>query len=156
VRGREGGRRQGEGSCQGRPAPAQPDPPTLPPPPHSVVYDIGTPRESFEWYRVRGAPPADCVVGREKVDVMAFPPAAAGSSRAAPRVGGGGRGGPGGGPRPRAGRGTPPPARSAPGGASAAAAAAAAAFANAPLGGFEDDAFGGGAPAYASGYRGAY
>ena len=80
MRGREGGRRQGEGSCQGRPAPAQPDPPTLPPPPHSVVYDIGTPRESFEWYRVRGAPPADCVVGREKVDVMACPPAAAGSS----------------------------------------------------------------------------
>ena len=124
----------------------------------SIVYDIGTARESFEWFRVRGAAPTECVVGRERVDVRSLPPPAPGAARAAPRaaVAGGGSAPSGVGGRARArgvgasraGSGVVP---------SAAAAAAAAAFASAPVSGFDDDGFlGGGAPAYAGDYRGAY
>jgi hypothetical protein len=49
------------------------------------MYDAGTESESFEWYRVRGAPKSECRLMQQRIDILALPhPPAAAAPSAAP------------------------------------------------------------------------
>ncbi|KAK9830923.1 hypothetical protein WJX81_005699 [Elliptochloris bilobata] len=73
---------------------------------HCIMYDAGTESESFEWYRVRGAPKSECRLTQQRIDILSLPhpPAAAAAAPrapapmpaalAAPRRGSAGRKGP--------------------------------------------------------------
>lgn len=66
--------------------------------PCSIIYDMGKPSESFEWFKIRGAAPEACQLQDERVDFakLALPTGAAGAvgggakaQRAASAAGGG-------------------------------------------------------------------
>ena len=65
------------------------------------MYDAGTENESFEWYRVRGAPKAECRLTQQRIDILSLPhppnaaaaaPRAPATAPAAARRGGGRKG----------------------------------------------------------------
>lgn len=39
----------------------------------SIMYDAGTESESFEWYRVRGAPKSECRLTQQRIDILSLP-----------------------------------------------------------------------------------
>jgi len=58
---------------------------TAPAAARSIMYDAGTESESFEWYRVRGAPKSECRLMQQRIDILALPhPPAAAAPSAAP------------------------------------------------------------------------
>ena len=69
----------------------------------SIMYDAGTESESFEWYRVRGAPKSECRLTQQRIDILSLPhppvataaapraPAPMPAAPLAPRRGSGGR-----------------------------------------------------------------
>ncbi|KAL4422602.1 hypothetical protein ABPG75_008799 [Micractinium tetrahymenae] len=58
---------------------------------HCIIYDMGKPSESFEWFKIRGAPPEACQLQEERVDFakLALPAGTAGAAGGA--AGGGGK-----------------------------------------------------------------
>lgn len=64
-----------------------PHPSCCPPPrpalPCSIIYDMGKPSESFEWFKIRGAAPEACQLQDERVDFSKLAlPASAGAAAA--------------------------------------------------------------------------
>lgn len=61
---------------------AAPHPTSRPAPVCSIIYDMGKPSESFEWFKIRGAAPEACQLQDERVDFakLALPAGAAGAA----------------------------------------------------------------------------